>query len=211
MRVRPVTPERLVSELIEHIESRTTARWTRVAIDGAPHAGTAELADALVDPLRVRGRDAVRVSTTDYLRPASLRLERGRHDPDSYYYGWFDFDGLTREVLLPLSAEGSGLVLPALWDAEADRSPRLERIRLPERGVAVVDGPLLLGAGLAFDFTVHLWLPGPALERRMPEPQLWTLPAFQRYSQEVGPERLADYVVRTDRPRRPAVVDELDQ
>jgi hypothetical protein len=210
MRVRPVTPERLVSELVDRIESCQT-RWVRVAIDGAPHAGTAELADALVDPLRVRGREAVRVSTTDYLRPASLRLEHGRDDPDAYYSGWFDFDGLSREVLQPLSTEGSGHVLPALWDAEADRSPRFERVRLPEHGIALVDGPLLLGAGLAFDFTLHLWLPPAALERRMPEPQRWTLPAFHRYSEEVGPERFADYVVRVDRPGRPAVVDNLDR
>lgn len=206
MRIRPVSPHALVGELAEKIGS-STRRWTRVAIDGAPAAGTGELADSLVDPLRVRGREVVRVRTGDYLRPASLRLEHGRHDPDSYYSDWFDLNGLTREVLRPLDVDGSGLVLPALRDPEADRSPRLDRVRLRDNGVVLVDGPLLLGAGLAFDITVHLWLPGESLTRRTPESQSWTLPAFDRYAQEVRPERVADHVVRVDRPGRPAVVD----
>jgi hypothetical protein len=210
MRVRPLTHELLVSELAERIESCSAGPWTRVAIDGAPAARTTELADALVDPLRVRGRDTVRVRTADYLRPASLRLEQGHEDPDSYYQAWFDVDGLNREVLRPLSAGGSGYVLPALWDADADRSPRVNPVRLPERGIAIVDGPLLLGAGLRFDFTVHLWLPAAALARNTPESQRWTLPAFDRYAAEVRPQRLADFVVRVDRPGRPAVVDSVD-
>lgn len=205
-----MTYERLVSELADRIDSCSAGPWTRVAIDGAPAARTAELADALVDPLRVRGRDTVRVRTIDYLRPASLRLEHGHEDPESYYHAWFDVDGLNREVLRPLSAGGSGCVLPALWDAEADRSPRVKPVRLPESGIVVVDGPLLLGAGLRFDFTVHLWLPAAALARTTPATEQWTLPAFDRYTAEVHPERLADFVVRVDRPGRPAIVDSVD-
>lgn len=205
-----MTYERLVSELADRIESSPAMPWTRVAIDGAPAAHTAELAEALVDPLRIRGRETVRVRTADYLRPASVRLERGHDDPDAYYHAWFDFDGLNREVLQPLSPEGSGFVLPALWDPIADRSPRLNRVRLPQRGIVLVDGPLLLLAGLPFDFAAHLWLPSTALARNTPEAQRWTLPAFERYADEVRPERMADYVVRVDRPGRPAVVDSLD-
>ncbi|MER7011322.1 uridine kinase [Saccharopolyspora sp. NPDC000359] len=209
MRVRPVTPELLAVELVDRIEA-LPGRWARIAVDGAPAADTGDFADTLVEPLRARGREVVRVRMADYLRPASLRLEHGHHDPDSYYESWYDLRGLTREVLDPLADSGGGQVLPALWDAEADRSPRLPRVQLPERAVAIVDGPLLLGAGLPFDFTVHLWLPGAALHRRTPEPDRWTLPAFHRYAEEVCPHHLADCVVRADRPGRPAVVDSLE-
>ncbi|QIZ33747.1 uridine kinase [Saccharopolyspora sp. ASAGF58] len=209
MRVRPISPELLVAEVVERIDG-LRGPWARVAVDGAPAADTGDFADALVEPLRSLGREVVRVRTADYLRPASLRLEHGHDDPDSFYESWFDFKALTREVLNPLSSSGSGQVLPAFWDAEADRSPRLPRTTLPERGVAIVDGPLLLGAGLAFDFAVQLWLPEAALERRTPAPDHWTLPAFRRYAEEVAPERLADYVVRVDRPGRPAVIDSLE-
>lgn len=208
MRVRPITPELLVTELADRVEA--LGHRPRVAIDGAAQAGTAELADALVEPLRLRGREVVRVRATDYLRPASLRLEHGHQDPEAYYEQWFDLDGLRREVLHPLAEGGSGKVLPALWDPEADRSPRLDRVALTERGLVVLDGPLLLGAGLPFEFTVHLWLPGRALERHAPDVERWKVPAFERYSQEVGPERLADHLVRNDRPGHPAVVDSLN-
>jgi hypothetical protein len=208
MRVRPIAPDLLAAEVVERIDA-LPGRFARVAVDGAPAAGTGDFADALVEPLRTLGRAVVRVRIADYLRPASLRLEHGHHDPDSFYESWFDLKGLTREVLNPLSDNGNGQVLPALWDAEADRSPRMPRVHLPDHGVTIVDGPLLLGAGLAFDFTVHLWLPEAALERRTPEADHWTLPAFRRYADEVGPENVADYVVRVDRPGRPAVIDSL--
>lgn len=208
MRVRPITPELLVTELADRIEA--LGGRPRVAIDGAPQAGTGELAEALVEPLRLRGREVVRVRAADYLRPASLRLERGRHDPDAYYERWFDLDGLRREVLHPLGEGGSGEVLPALWDPDADRSPRLDRVELSDRGLVLLDGPFLQGAGLPVELTVHLWLPGEALERRASDEDAWKTPAFQRYSEEVGPEHLADCLVRTDRPGRPAVVDSLD-
>ncbi|MGP4015703.1 uridine kinase [Saccharopolyspora sp. 5N708] len=208
MRVRPITPDLLASEVVERIDA-LPRRWVRVAVDGAPAADTDGFAASLVEPLRTLGREVVRVRTTDYLRPASLRLEHGHHDPDSFYESWFDLKGLAREVLDPLSDSGNGQVLPALWDAGADRSPRLPRITLPVLGVAIVDGPLLLGTGLPFDFAVHLWLPGAALERRTAEPDRWTLPAFRRYTEEVGPEQIADFVVRVDRPGHPAIVDSL--
>lgn len=209
MHVRPVTPDRLVSELADRLDGLNSHRL-RVAIDGAPVSGTAELADSLVAPLRVRGREVVRVRTDDYVRPASLRLEHGRDDPESFYSEWFDLVGLHREVLAPLAPDGSGRVLPALWDAASDRSPRLSRVRMPESGIVIVDGPLLLGAGLPFDFTIHLWLPPEALERLTPHSQRWQLPAFTRYREEVVPERVADHLVRVDRPGHPAVIDALD-
>ncbi|WP_145737017.1 uridine kinase [Saccharopolyspora dendranthemae] len=206
MRARPISPESLVAEVVERVDA-VQGRWVRVAVDGAPAAGTGDLAERLVSPLRERGREAVRVRAEDYLRPASIRLEHGHHDPDSYYLSWFDTAGLAREVLQPLGPNGTGQVLPALWDPAADRSPRMNRIALPDRGVAIVDGPLLQGAGLDFDLVVHLWLSEAALHRSTPEDQRWTLPAFERYADEVDPASLADLVVRTDHPDRPAVID----
>jgi hypothetical protein len=209
VRVRPISPQALIDEVVERVDA-IAGRWARVAVDGAPAAGTGDLADHLVSPLRERGREAVRVRVTDYLRPASVRLEYGHRDPDSYYLSWFDTTGLAREVLTPLAANGTGQVLPALWDPEADRSPRLNRVALPERGVAIVDGPLLQGVGLDFDLVVHLWLSDAALHRNTPEDQRWTLPAFKRYAEEVDPTGLADLVVRVDHPDRPAIIDSFE-
>ncbi|GDY30112.1 uridine kinase [Gandjariella thermophila] len=209
MQVRPVSPERLVTELAERIDACGGAPWPRVAVDGPPAAEPAALADALVDPLRVRGRQVLRVSTWDFLRPASLRYEHGRTDPDARYEDWLDAGALRREVLAPLSPGGSGRALPSLWDARVDRASRAGYVELPEGGVLLLDGELLLGRGLPLDLTVHLWLSPGALARRTPAEEHWALPAYRRYDDEVSPQRVADVVVRVDDPRRPAVVDRL--
>ncbi|GIF15935.1 uridine kinase [Actinoplanes teichomyceticus] len=210
MRVRPVSFAVLVDDLVERLVSRESDSRIRVAVDGADAADPARLADALVDPLRVRGRPAVRIDTRDFLRPASLRLEFGRSDPDSFYTGWFDEAGLIREVLDPAAAGGSGRIVTRLWDATVDRAAREPYRVLPGNAIVLVSGPLLLGSGLPFDFTVHLALSAAALDRRTAPEARWTLPAFARYAGEVAPETFADVVVRVDDPRHPALVTALD-
>lgn len=207
MRVRPVSFDLLVTELADRLTGERPAEGhLRVAFDGAPAAAPAALADALIDPLRVRGRPAVRVSVADFLRPASVRLELGRTNPDAFYAGWFDEAALRREVLDPAGPGGSGRIVSRFWDAAADRATREPYSDLAEGSVLLVDGPLLLGAGLPFDVSVHLEVSAAALDRRTPESDRWTLPAYARYDAEVGPATFADVVVRLDDPRHPALV-----
>lgn len=207
MRIRPVSFDRLVEELADRLaEDRPADGHLRVAVDGAPAAGPAALADALVDPLRVRGRPAVRISAGDFLRPASVRLEQGRTNPDAFYAGWLDEAALRREVLDPAGPGGSGRIVTRLWDAAADRATREPYSALADASVLLVDGPLLLGAGLPFDVSVHLEVSPAALGRRTPDADRWTLPAYARYDAEVDPAAFADVVVRLDDPRHPALV-----
>jgi hypothetical protein len=206
MRVRPVSFDVLVEELADRLAGQAPDGRLRVAVDGAPAADPGALADALVDPLRVRGRPAVRVSTDDFLRPASVRLESGRTNPDAFYAGWFDEAALRREVLDPAGPGGSGRVVTRLWDPITDRATREPYTALPETAVVLVSGTLLLGAGLDFDVTVHLSLSAAALHRRTEEDLRWTLPAYTRYGDEVDPASFADVVVRVDDPRHPALV-----
>lgn len=205
VRARPLSPTRLVTELAEAIAARAGSPWLRVVVDGAPPARPGELADALIDELRLRSRPVQRVSAADYLRPASLRLERGREDPMAFYDDWLDLGGLTREVLDPAGPGGSGRVLPALWDAAADRARRGERVTLPPAAVVLLDGALLLGRGLGLDVTVHLAMSQPALGRRIDPSLRWTLPAYRHYAAEVEPTTVADHVVFLEHPQRPAL------
>ena len=204
MRVRPVSFDVLVEELADRLAAQPGR--VRVAVDGAPAAGPAALADALVDPLRVLGRPAIRIATDDFLRPASVRLEFGRTNPDAYYAGWVDEAALRREVLDPAGPGGTGRIVTRLWDARRDRAAREPYSDLAPAAIVLVSGSLLLGAGLPFDVTVHLEVSAAALDRRT-EPDLrWTLPAYARYGDEVDPASFADVVVRLDDPRHPALV-----
>ncbi|QUQ62730.1 uridine kinase [Kutzneria sp. CA-103260] len=206
MKVRPVSFPVLVDQLADRIADLSPSRL-RVLVDAAPAARPADLADALVDPLRLRGRSVLRVSAQDFLRPASLRFERGRTDPDSYFDDWLDINGLAREVLDPAAPDGSGSVLPSLWNAETDRASRASYVDFPSSGIVLLDGALLLGRWLPFDLTVHLDLSPAALRRRTPAEDRWTLPAFDRYRAEVEPGTVADVVVKVDDPNHPAVID----
>ncbi|MEU1840924.1 uridine kinase [Micromonospora chersina] len=207
MRVRPITPELLVTELAERLAGAAAPGRLRVAVDGPPAAEPDALAAALVDPLRAAGRPVLHVRAADFLRPASIRLEHGRTNPDAYYEGWVDEAGLRREVLDPAGPDGSGRLLPSLWDADADRASRAPYVELPPGGVVLVSGTLLLGGGLPFDVAVHLVLSPAALDRRTDPELRWTLPAFARYADEVDPASFADVVVRADDPRHPALVE----
>ncbi|MEV4376895.1 uridine kinase [Streptosporangium sp. NPDC049644] len=206
MDITPISPSSLVEEVADRVDAEPRDSWVRVALDGAPAARPGDLADALVDPLRLRGREVLRVLSADFLRPASLRFEYGRTDPDSFYTDWFDYKGLVREVLGPLAPGRSGKVLPTLWDSTIDRATRAPYVTVAPGGVLLLAGPLLLGRGLPFDLTVHLRLSPGALARRTPDQERWTLPAYARYEAEVAPARVADLVVRVDDPRHPALV-----
>lgn len=175
---------------------RPSERPLRVLLDGV---GSRALSDSLVPGLASAGRPALRVHGEDFLRPAGERFELGREDEHSFRTTWLDVAALDREVL----SRQDGY-LPALWDAQADRSARRRVEPLPRRAVLLVDGVLMLGRGLPADVVVHVALSAGALVRRgVPQ---WQLPAFSAYDREVRPGEACDVLVRWEDPARPAVL-----
>ncbi|MDT3397895.1 uridine kinase [Streptomyces sp. B1866] len=207
MRLEPITWERLTEAVADHL-ARLAAEdgspWLRVAVDGAPAAPSGELAAGLSGALRLRGRSALAVAAGGFLRPASLRYEYGRRDPEAYYERWLDAGALWREVFTPLEPGGTGHVLPDLWNPVTDRATRSPYVALPAGGVLILHGALLLRHWFPFDLAVHLRLSPAALARRTDADDQWTLPAFARYEDEARPEETAQVVVTADDPRRPA-------
>lgn len=200
-----MTEDVLVDRVVERVPAPGDGA-ARVLVDAHPAARPERLADALVAPLRAAGRPVARVRVRDFLRPRSLRLERGAHDPDALLDDWIDAGALNREVLTPLGPGGSGRYLPTLRDPETDRPTRAGYVDAPPGLVVVLDGALTLGRGLDLDLAVHLALRPATLRRLTPPEQAWTLPAYERYAAEAGPETVADLVVRADDPRHPALV-----
>ena len=208
-RPEPLTPEALadrLAALLAGTDPEPGAAALRVAVDGPDVAAPGALAAAVAERLPPLGRPAVVVPAGGFLRPASLRFEHGRTDPDARYTDWLDSGALSREVLDPVGPGGSGEYLPVLWDVDRDRAARAVPRPMPPRGVLLVPGALLQGIGLAFDVVVHLRVAPAARRRRTPPEQAWELPAFDRYDDEVDPASLADAVVLTDSPDHPALV-----
>ncbi|ADG74309.1 conserved hypothetical protein [Cellulomonas flavigena DSM 20109] len=200
--MHPTTPDALAAHVVEHVLD--VPGRCRVLVDGAAPLRPSQLADALVEPLRAAGRPVVRVRADDFLRPASVRYEHGRHDPDAYLEDRLDVGALAREVLDPFGVDGT--YLPTLWDPVRDRATRAARARAGERAVLVLDGELLLGRWLDADLAVHLTVRPATLARRLGPDRVWQLPAFARYEDEVAPQDVADVVARVDDPRHPALV-----
>lgn len=202
---RPLDRDGLAGYLAERVPERPGR--ARVLVDAAPPAGPVELAASVADRLRATGRAAVAVDADDFLRPASVRLEFGRTDPDMYLDGWLDEPALRREVLAPAAPGGSGRVLPRLRDVRRDRAYREEPVDLGPDGVVLLAGGRLLGRGLPAELTVHLRMGRAALERRLSAELAWTAAAYARYEDEGDPAGSADVLVMADHPDRPAVRD----
>jgi hypothetical protein len=183
------------------LAARIPSSIARVAIDGPPCARPDAVAGAVAEFLRGK-RPTAHIRADEFWRDASLRLEYGRHDIDSYLQ-WLDADALRREVLDPVVTSGS--YLPSLRDPMTNRSTR-EPTRAAEPHTAVlVTGALLLGRDLPFDLTIHLAVSPAARARLTPAEDAWTLAAFDHYDAAVRPMEIADVVVRYDDPRHPAV------
>ena len=203
--VEPIAVDRLAARLADRVVTDTPAGMSRVVIDGPLWSGV-DLVTPLAESLRLRGREPLAVSVADFLRPASLRLEHGRDDPEAFADDWVDVDGLRREVLDPLGPGGSGRYLPTLWDTERDRATRAAYRTATPAAVLLLRGWLLLGRGLPAELSIHLALSPAARRRRVPAADATReLPAFDRYDADVRPTQLADVVVRSDDPRHLAV------
>ncbi|MEV4123828.1 hypothetical protein [Nocardia sp. NPDC049707] len=195
----PITRDGLVELITDHI--RELDGRALIAIDGADAAEPVAIADHISTALRDTGRAAEVVSLHDYIRPASLRMEFGRTDEMSYRTAWFDYAALDREVIRALRDDARWLC--ALWDEDRDRSAR-SPIRTAVPGtVLLVAGPMLLGRGLDFDLTVHLDMSEPALHRRTPPDDRWTIPALLHHDRD-NPSA-PTFFIRWDHPDRPAL------
>jgi hypothetical protein len=197
--VTPTTRAALAEEIAELVAARPGR--VRLVLDGPAPTRPGELATEVATALRARGRATVEVDAADFLRPASVRLEQGHTDPDALLERWLDDAALRREVLDPAAPDGSGQVLPRLWNTRTDRAYRDRYTTLPADGVVLLHGALLLGRGLAVDLAVHFRMSPAALTRTLAEDLRWTVPAHIRYEQGVK----ADLLVLADHPDRPAV------
>lgn len=168
----------------------------RLIVDGW---GGDAVAAGLADRLPALGRVPLLVRGADFLRPAGVRLEHGREDPDAFRDDWLDVAALRREVL-----ESGEWYLPALWDAARDRSARAQRLVVPERGVVIVAGRFLLGLGLPAGLVVHVTQSAAALRRRGVAD--WRLPAYTSYDELARPAEHCDLLVRAEDPLRPALL-----
>mgnify|MGYP001593997085 CR=1 FL=1 len=204
MRFDPLTPARLAADLAKWISDLGPTR-RRIGFDGPTEVGTAELVDAVAAELPALGRTAIRVSTSWWWRPASLRLEFGKTDVDMLLGGWVDTGSLRRELLDPFGPGGTNRILRRLRDPVTDRSVREDRMQVGGQDVLLLDGPFLQVGGLPLDAVVHIQVSHNTLARSLPTDRQWWLAAFDRYLIEDQPIEKASAIVAYDHPASPAI------
>ena len=205
VRITPVTPDVLVDEIVALVDARPGR--VRLALDGPPPTRPVELARRVAD--RAADARAGRAGRRRRRLPAPgvgaprVRPRGPRRVPRRLARRRRAAPGGARPR--PVRG-GSGRVLPRLWDAAADRAHRDGYTELPDDGVVVLAGALLLGRGLPLELAVHL---------RMSESALWPGPCrpvsagrspptpATRPSAIPGDD--ADLLVLADHPDRPAV------
>lgn len=199
----PLSPAVLVSRLARWIDSLGQGQLA-IGFDGPPEVGTADLADRVGDALHLLNRNVIRVSTNDWLRAASVRLEYGKQDLESRMTSWVDIGSLRRELFDRLGPGGDGQYLTTLRDPHTDRATRQPYRTAPDRPVLLLDGPLLLTHDLPLAGLVRVGTSPGALQRALPERDLWQVAAHTRYRDEFRPHEAADVVLSYDHPNTPA-------
>ncbi len=148
----------LIHRLSEEIAGLALPYPARVAIDGIDAAGKTTLAEELVAPLELMGRQVVRASIDGFHRPRKERYRRGKDSPEGYYYDSFDDAAVRRELLEPLGPGGDRRYRTAAFDYRKDapvESPLLEASR---DAVLLFDGVFLLRPELVgcWDLTIFV-------------------------------------------------------
>ena len=168
------------------------------------------------EALRRRGRrpaagarDGRRSSSrpTGFYRPASLRLEHGRTDPDARYTDWLDAGALTREVLAPRGPGRAGQ-LPAGAVGPRPR-PRRARAAAGHAGRRRAAGARGAAAGRRAGLR-RRGAPADVARRRaggsLRRSRRGSCPPSTATTTRSIPAALADAVVLADHPDRPALV-----
>jgi uridine kinase len=218
-----LTRQDLIAELANRIVSIQLQHPTRVAIDGIDAAGKTTLADGLVAPIQVRGREVVRASIDGFHRPRAERYARGADSPEGYYHDSFDYAALRAALLDPLGPNGTREYRRRVFDYRAD-APVHDPTRVATAdAILLFDGVFLFRPELndCWDYRIFVHADFEiALERALVRDEKLFgsaenararyvnryIPGQRIYLQTIQPQRLVDVVVDNNDPARPRLL-----
>jgi uridine kinase len=93
----------------------------------------------------VRGfeRDVIRASVDGFHNPRSIRYRQGRSSPQGFYFDSYDYAGLKRFLLDPLSEGGSEQYRSAIFDSSLDQPVQTEEKSSLRDAILLFDGIFL--------------------------------------------------------------------
>ena len=108
-----------LQEIASYLAVQAAAPILRVAIDGVDGVAKTTFGDLLAEALRSAGREVIRSSVDGFHNPRSIRYRLGR-TPEGFYRDSYDYQGLTRNLLDPLSEGGSLSYRSEIFDHVSD-------------------------------------------------------------------------------------------
>ncbi len=135
--------QELIEILAESIVTASSAGIFRVAVDGVDGAGKTVFANEVSSAIQARSRPVIRASVDGFHNPKKMRYQRGRSSSIGFYLDSYDYPGLKRYLLDPLSPGGSGCYQNQIFDHKSD-SPTAKEFKQAEPGsILVLDGIFL--------------------------------------------------------------------
>jgi uridine kinase len=92
----------MLSSLAKVVTDLQKPHPLRVAIDGVDAAGKTTLADELTPFVQRTGRQVIRASIDNFHNPRAIRYQRGRNNPEGYFYDSFNYKAVRELLLDPL-------------------------------------------------------------------------------------------------------------
>ena len=220
----PVDTSRVRAALVEEIAARILGSGDgrlRVAIDGPTASGKTSLGHELAREISRAGRPVLRASLDDFKKPWRDRHLYDRESGEGYYRNAFDYPAVTRLLLEPASAAGSGECALCSIDplTQLDHSGVITPAA--SDAVLIVDGVFAFRPEINKHWDYRIWLqvePDTSLRRSAQRDREWAgseaealhrdryLAAERLYVDEVEPIRLADIAIDNSTFQRPRIL-----
>jgi uridine kinase len=150
----------LHASLASQIASRGDA-IVRVAVDGVSGACKTSFADALATVMHSADRATIRATADDFHRPKLQRYRLGRDSPNGHFLESYDYVAMKRELLEPLSPDGSRRYRTAVFDCALDRAVMSPVCISPAAAILIDDGLFLQRDELRHHWDVSIFLEVP--------------------------------------------------
>jgi uridine kinase len=148
----------VIQQLAVMISGLKRPHPVRVGIDGIDASGKSHLADELVDAIRNRGRNVIRVCLDCFHLPRETRHRQGRYSPKGYYEDSFNYPAILSNVLVPLGPGGHLRYRTASHDYHKDEAIEAPWQDAPADFILVFDGVFLKRPELAKYWDYHVFV-----------------------------------------------------
>jgi uridine kinase len=135
--------DQLLEKLAQQIVATSPSQVIRVAIDGVDGSGKSTFADELGSFVLRSGRPLIRATVDGFHNPKIGRYRQGRDSPKGFFEDSYDYVGLKRFLLDPLSPGGSKTYRRAIFDYKTDEFVSDAEIDAPPSSILLFDGIFL--------------------------------------------------------------------